>query len=543
MALEGLPEHLKSRRTAEAVMSPAAIVAAGAGASVAILAGMPLLACAALGGVAYGIVVALELPRRPKPLKGIDPKALSQPWAQYVHEALAGAAAASTTVVRTRRARADPRPPGRDRRADRRAVQECWRVARHGDALDDGVQSLEPEGRLVHSSTRSAARDPNRPARPSRSTARSKRWRRSSRPGSGSPQVAQDARQRLEVLDARMDEAVARAVELSLSAGDAAELSGLGADVDQLVDDMEALRQGLEEVGTRPARGTSPLRSLGLARMFKALRRWWKYMTAKLSGSLEERADPKVQLEQAIQEAQEQHRRLTEQAANVIAHQKQTQMRLDRAQDELDKVTGNARQALLLTDEATTKGDTAKALEYQQAAESFANRLIALEHEVEGLKTMLLDATQNADAAKSAVQKNSSALQKKLSERQRLLSQLDQAKMQEQMNKAMSQLTATVGEDVPTFEEIREKIESRTARAQGMADLQGSSVESRMMEVEQAQINAEAQARLSQLRTQLGLPAPASEAAPPRPRPSPRSSPPSSLHQATNRPDLLYALR
>ena len=78
--------------------------------------------------------------------------------------------------------------------------------------------------------------------------------------------------------------------------------------------------------------------------MFKALRRWWKYMGAKLSGSLEERADPKVQLEQAIQEAQEQHRRLTEQAANVIAHQKQTQMRLDRAQDDLDKVTGNARQ-------------------------------------------------------------------------------------------------------------------------------------------------------------------------------------------------------
>jgi phage shock protein A len=247
--------------------------------------------------------------------------------------------------------------------------------------------------------------------------------------------------------------------------------------------------------------------------MFKALRRWWKYLTAKLSGSLEERADPKVQLEQAIQEAQEQHRRLTEQAANVIAHQKQTQMRLDRAQEELDRVTGNARQALLLTDEATTKGDSAKALEYQSAAESFANRLIALEREVEGLKAMLLEATQNADAAKSAVQKNSSALQKKLSERQRLLSQLDQAKMQEQMNKAMAQLTATVGDDVPTFEQIREKIEARSARAQGAAELQGASVESRMMEVEQAQINAEAQARLSQLRTQLGLPAPAAEAA------------------------------
>ncbi len=240
--------------------------------------------------------------------------------------------------------------------------------------------------------------------------------------------------------------------------------------------------------------------------MLKLLRRWWKYMTARLSGKFEESADPKTQLEQAIAEAQDQHRRLTEQAANVIAHQKQTQMRLDRAQQDLDKATGSARQALLLTDESTQKGDAAKALEYQQAAESFANRLIALEREVEGLKQMLLDAARAADQAKGSVSQNALALQKKLSERQKLLSQLDQAKMQEQMNKAMAQLSATVGEDVPTFDEIREKIETRVARAEGMADLTSTSVEGRMVEVEQAQMNAEAQARLSELRTQLGLP-------------------------------------
>jgi len=242
--------------------------------------------------------------------------------------------------------------------------------------------------------------------------------------------------------------------------------------------------------------------------MLKLLRRWWKYLTARLSGKFEESADPKTQLEQAIAEANDQHRRLTEQAANVIAHQKQTQMRLDRAQQDLDKATASARQALLLTDEATQKGDSPKALEYQQAAESFANRLIALEREVEGLRQMLLDATQAADQAKSAVGQNALALQKKLSERQKLLSQLDQAKMQEQMNKAMAQLSATVGEDVPTFDEIRDKIETRVARAEGMADLTSTSVESRMVEVEQAQMNAEAQARLSELRTQLGLPGP-----------------------------------
>jgi phage shock protein A len=268
--------------------------------------------------------------------------------------------------------------------------------------------------------------------------------------------------------------------------------------------------------------------------MLKLVRRWWKYMTARLSGRFEESADPKTQLEQAITEAQDQHRRLTEQAANVIAHQKQTQMRLDRAQEELKKVTDNARQALMLTDEQAQQGNATKSGEYQQAAESFANRMIALEREVESLKAMLLESTNNADNAKSAVAQNASALQKKLSERQQLLSQLDQAKMQEQMNKAMSQLSATVGEDVPTFEQIREKIETRVAKAQGMADLTNSSVEGRMLEVEQAQMNAEAQARLSQLRTQLGLPAPASEAAPqPAPAEADAAAPQPSTEQPT----------
>jgi phage shock protein A len=245
--------------------------------------------------------------------------------------------------------------------------------------------------------------------------------------------------------------------------------------------------------------------------MFKALRRWWKYMVAKVSGKLEESADPKVQLEQAIQEAQEQHRRLTEQAANVIANQKQTQMRLDRAVEDFEKANASARQALLLADEANKGGKSDKASDYNTAAEQFANRLIQLEKEVADLKKQLLDTTQAADKAKQAVAQNSAMLQKKLTEREKLLSQLDQAKMQEQMNTAMSQLTATIGEDVPTFEQVRDKIERRLAKAQGMSDLTGTTVETKMLEVEQAQMSAEAQARLSELRSELGLATPEAE--------------------------------
>jgi phage shock protein A len=239
--------------------------------------------------------------------------------------------------------------------------------------------------------------------------------------------------------------------------------------------------------------------------MWKAIKKWWRYLGAKLGMKLEESADPKVQLEQAITEARETHRKLTEHAANVIANQKQTQTRLDRAIDDYEKANASARQALLLSDQETRTGNVDKASNFTQAAEAFANKLISLEQQIETLKKTLLDATQAAEKAKAAVSQNSSALQKKISEKEQLLSTLDQAQMQEQMNKAMAQLSETVGDEVPTFAQVRDKIDKRLAKAQAHSDLAGASVDTKMLEVEQAQMSAEAQARLSELRTELGL--------------------------------------
>jgi phage shock protein A len=262
--------------------------------------------------------------------------------------------------------------------------------------------------------------------------------------------------------------------------------------------------------------------------MIKFFRRVWKYLTAGANQKFSEAADPKIQLEQAIVEAQEQHRRLKEQAASVIAQQKQVEMRRARATEELDRVNGNARQAVLMAEDAAKRGDAAKADEYTRAAESFANRLITLEKEVEDLNAMALQTTQASDQAKAAVAQNGQLLQRKLAERQKLLSQLEQAKMQEQMNRAMATLSETVGEDVPTIDEVRDKIEQRYAKAKGMAELQGESVEGRMLEVEQAAQNTEAQARLSQIRAQLGLAPAESEA----PAAAPASEPPAAPARA-----------
>ena len=239
--------------------------------------------------------------------------------------------------------------------------------------------------------------------------------------------------------------------------------------------------------------------------MIETLKKWWKYLTAKADSEFEKNADPKIQLEQAIRESKEQHQRLKEQAANVIAHQKQTEMRLDKAMVEMEKLTGNARQAVMMADEAVQRGDEAKATEYTSAAEAFAQRLIAVETEVEDLKALHLQATQSSDEAKAAVNQNSSRLQEKLAERQKLLSQLDQAKMKEQMNDAMTSLNEQVGSDTPSLEQVRDKIEARLAKAEAATDLTASSTEGRMAEIEAAAQHTQARARLEELKSQLGV--------------------------------------
>src|ERR1700752_4355516 len=157
----------------------------------------------------------------------------------------------------------------------------------------------------------------------------------------------------------------------------------------------------------------------------------WKYLMALFSSKVDEYADPKVQIQQAIEDAQRQHQALTQQAAQVIGNQRQLEMRLNRQLADIEKLQVNVRQALTLADQATAAGDAAKATEYTNAAEAFAAQLVTGEQSVEDLKSLHDQALQAAGQAKKAVEQNAMVLQQKIAERTKLLSQLEQAEVQE----------------------------------------------------------------------------------------------------------------
>jgi phage shock protein A len=232
--------------------------------------------------------------------------------------------------------------------------------------------------------------------------------------------------------------------------------------------------------------------------------RGWKYMSAWFGAKIDEKADPKIQIEQAIQEAQRQHQALTQQAAAVIGNQRQLEMQLDRQLNTIETLQNQARQALRLADQARAEGDAAKAAQFEQTAQALANQLVSAESSVEDLKRLHDQALQAAVRAREAVQTNSTMLQQRLAERTKLLSQLEQAKMQESVAASLQQMSDIAApSNVPTLDEVRDKIEKRYALALGQAELARDSSGARILEVQRATLDMKGATRLDEIRASL----------------------------------------
>jgi hypothetical protein len=244
MARPSFRDRFFTPPVARAITSPLGILLAGAGVSVGIVVGAPLVAAIGLGVAAWAGRVAVAIPRAPTEER-IDPFTLDEPWRRFVQEALQARARFTEAV-----GRADSGPL-RDRLreiADRMetGVRECWRIACRGQALVEARSGIDVGD--VQRQLEAVSRDADEPSASGSALARTAEALRAQlETAQRMDAVIADAHSRLRLLDARLDEAVARTLELSVRADDRADLTGLGADVDTLVHDMEALRQALEE--------------------------------------------------------------------------------------------------------------------------------------------------------------------------------------------------------------------------------------------------------------------------------------------------------
>ncbi len=236
------------------------------------------------------------------------------------------------------------------------------------------------------------------------------------------------------------------------------------------------------------------------------LKRIWGYIKQLFRGMAQSAMDPEVEIEQAITEARAADQRLRNQAAKVIAHRTQLEARIERAASEVGEAREMAKQALLKAEEAKTSGDSAALEKWTSAAQSLAMKIQAAESNVNGLKEQYEIALTQAEDAKNAVQQNAMRVQELAAKRMQLLGKLEQAKMQEAVNSAMESMTASLERDsAPSLSEVEDKIEARLAGAKAHTELRGVTPEGAEQELKEAVSLSQADAKLEELRQELGL--------------------------------------
>lgn len=232
----------------------------------------------------------------------------------------------------------------------------------------------------------------------------------------------------------------------------------------------------------------------------------WNYLMQQFDTAIDENADPKVQIEQAANAAKEQHRAVTQQAAEIIGQKKQLEIKLDRLREEQASQQEKTKTALQMADQATADGDTAKAQQFTTTAESLAAQLVATEQHIADLTTQHGAAEQAAAQAEQQQKQSEARLQEQMNEVNRLRQQVDQAKMQEHTAATMDSIGQFQTDDsVPTLDSVREKIEKRYATALGQQELSESagSVNDAMAEIESGGTNAAASSKLAEIRASM----------------------------------------
>jgi len=230
-------------RVARAVTSPSAILATGVTAAIGIAALGPFGVLAGLIG--YGVRVAVAIPRNPNG-REVDPFAVGEPWRGFVSDAVQ-AQRRFADATRTMRS-----GPLRDRLHDigdrlDTGVDEVWRIAQRGQLLATARKQLNPDEARWELQQLVANNPKPAPGSALEQTAQSYQAQIDS--AARMDRVIGDTADKLRLMAARLDEMVTRTVELSTAADDSADLGGLGADVDGLVNEMESLRQALEDTG------------------------------------------------------------------------------------------------------------------------------------------------------------------------------------------------------------------------------------------------------------------------------------------------------
>jgi len=178
----------------------------------------------------------------------IDAFALGDPWRRYVNDARKARNRFHEGIERSQEGPLRERLIDIGRQVDA-AVLECWETARRGDELRIARRRIETSDIERRLADAAAVETSDGASNEAREAARRTMLALESQLDSAGRMdaIISDATSRLRTLQAQLDETVARAAELSVRTGEVAQLSSVDQDIDNVLIDLRALHEALDE--------------------------------------------------------------------------------------------------------------------------------------------------------------------------------------------------------------------------------------------------------------------------------------------------------
>lgn len=210
---------------------------------------------------------------------------------------------------------------------------------------------------------------------------------------------------------------------------------------------------------------------------------------AVFGGLIDAAEDPELVLQQVIRDMRDKVPQMNENVAQVVATQKLLEKEVASLEREITELDAKVKAAV------------------KQGRDDIARTYIsALQEKQQSLERSREQLEQAKVASQKAMQFRDNYLlqmKKRSSEAMQLINQAKQTKMQEQLARTMA--TFQVGDEASSFDEMREKINRRSAAAEARMDIATTGVDAKIQDIEREAFNIQVDDTLAAYKRQMGL--------------------------------------
>ncbi|GIV02454.1 MAG: hypothetical protein KatS3mg015_1284 [Fimbriimonadales bacterium] len=219
------------------------------------------------------------------------------------------------------------------------------------------------------------------------------------------------------------------------------------------------------------------------------MRRFFYWLKALFNRMMNRLEDPDVMLDQARRDMQEALRANKEKAVQAITQRNNLQAMVNEHEQ---KVAQLEQQAVM----ALKQGNRDLARQFLREKANYAATL-------ESLKVSLAQANETVEMVKLAIRRQEEEVRKKTAEALAMKAQYKQAQIETSINKALEGFTTEA--QFGTFEAAAERIREAKSEAAARQELMQSSIQGKVMQMEDQAIDYQAEEELKKLEERLGL--------------------------------------